>query len=582
MKMRAFVWAAVAALFGCAPAAPRPEPPIAVGEALPQTGALRDVRGNRVSPHAFKSYKAIVLAFVGVDCPLANLYLPRLVELEERFGRREVKFIGLYPNEGESLERIAAHGMERDVPFLLAKDIGRRVADRVGVDRTPTVAVLDGACVLRYRGRIDDQYGAAYRREKPSREDLAKAIEEVVAGRPVSVAETEADGCLVSRESALPRKEGVTYARDVAPILQNRCQSCHRPGEIGPFPLLTYENAAEHARMMKEVVVQRRMPPWHADPRFGRFRNERRLSDDEIGVLASWIDAGMPRGNPSDEPPPKAWPEGWSLGRPDAVFSIPREVDVPAQGVMPYLHFTVPTDFAEDRWIERAEVRPGDPSVVHHVLVYLKRPGRDFYDLDGTSAVIVGWVPGDAATIPPPGVATRLPKGAEIVFEVHYTPTGKATKDRTSVGFTFAAKPPARESRTNVFWKLNIAIAPHAPHHRHESALRLAKDARIVSLVPHMHMRGKSWRYEIAHPDGRVETILSVPRWDFNWQSTYRFEEPVKLPKGAQLRSVVHWDNSDNNPLNPDASKTVRWGLQTWEEMMNGWVTYVWEEPDRP
>lgn len=226
------------------------------------TRSLRDVRGSRRSLHSFKDVKAFVVVFMGIRCPLANLYVPRLNELEAKYRPRGVKFVAAYPNEGESLSRVAVHAYERDIPFLVLKDFGQALADRLGIARTPGVALLDAGLILRYRGRIDDQCGAAFRKEKPEREDLVRALEEVLEGKPAGVAETEVDGCLLGREAGLPEKKGVTYSRDVAPILQRRCQTCHRPGQIGPFPLLTYEEAVESARMIREVVVQRRMPPW--------------------------------------------------------------------------------------------------------------------------------------------------------------------------------------------------------------------------------------------------------------------------------------------------------------------------------
>jgi mono/diheme cytochrome c family protein len=435
------------------------------------------------------------------------------------------------------------------------------------------MAVLDRERVLRYRGRIDDQYGVAFRKEKPERRDLADAIEAVLAGRPAT--STEADGCLIGRRSALDEKADVTFARDVLPILQRKCQACHRPGQIGPFPLLTYEDAADHAATLREVVVQKRMPPWHADPRHGKFLNDRSLTAVELRTIAAWVAAGTPRGDPKDAPPPVVWPKEWRIGTPDTVLSMPKEMDVPAEGVLPYQSFIVPTGFGEDRWVTKAEVRPGDARVVHHVLIYVRLPGKEIYQLDGTSSAFAGWVPGDMPFEHPPGMAVKIPKEADLQFEIHYTPNGKATKDRTSIGLVFAKEPPARESRMNIFAKLAIRIPAGAPHHREESTLPFRQDVRILSALPHMHVRGKSWKYEAVYPDGRVETILNVPRWDFNWQSIYRFDPPVFLPKGSKLRAVAHWDNSDNNPANPDPSKDVRWGLQTWEEMMNGWVQWV-------
>lgn len=554
-------------------------PPIEIGTKLTTSGSLRDLRGNQRQLADFKDARAFVLVFLGAECPLSNLYTPRLVELEKKYRGEKVKILGLYPNEPETIDRIAAHGDDYELPFLLLKDFGQQIADAVGVTRTPGVALLDAGLVLRYRGRIDDQYSAASRKESPTSKELVDAIDALLAGKPVAVPQAAADGCLLARGLPAPPERDVTFSRDVAPILQKRCQDCHRKGGIGPFELDTFEQAAGRKAMLREVVVQRRMPPWHADARYGKFSNDRSLSEAEIGTIRRWVDTGAPRGSGADLPPPIARPEGWSIGTPDAIVKMPNEIDVPAQGKMDYLYFTTPTGFGEDRWVQQAEVRPGDATVVHHVLVYVKMKGKPMYQADGASAVVVGWAPGDMPSRFATGTALKIPKEADLLWEVHYTPTGKATKDRTSVGLIFAKEPPPREVQINIMAEWNLRIPAGDPSHRRVHSFHFKEDVRILSLMPHMHVRGKSWKYELVAPDGQTTTILSVPRWDFAWQSVYRFAEPLRVAKGSRLRAVVHFDNSDNNPLNPDPTKVVRYGLQTWEEMMNGWVTYVKEEP---
>jgi peroxiredoxin len=552
-----------------------------VGGKVPDVGTLRDLRGNRRALHSFAGNKAVVLAFLGTDCPISNLYLPGLIEMEKRYRSKHAQFLAVYPNEHEDLDDVAAHTSDRDVPFPVLKDVGQRLADAVGVTRVPAVVVLDGDFVLHYRGRVDDRYGVAFRREKATRDDLAQALDEVLAGKDVSVAETEPDGCLVDRPGRAPAREGVTYARDVSRILQQRCQRCHRPEEAAPFALLTYDDAVKHGRMIREVTTQRRMPPWHADRRFGHFVNDRSLTRDEIKTLAAWVDAGMPRGDDKDLPPPVEWANGWLQGKPDVVFSMPEEFEVPADGSLPYKRWTVDTGFTEDRWVRMAECRPGARSVVHHVVVYILGEGqRQPFQQDGTLSVLAGWAPGDFGLVCPPDTALRVPKGAKLLFEVHYTPNGTAAKDRSSVGIIFAKEPPKYELFINAFANETIQVPANDPHYRAEATLRLPADARLVSLTPHMHWRGQDYRYEIIYRDGRRETLLSVPRWDFNWQSFYEFKEPVRLPKGARLHAVAHWDNSRNNPYNPAPEKSVRFGLQTWDEMMVGWVVYVWDRPE--
>ncbi len=553
---------------------------LAIGGKVSGTSALRDLRGSSRPLSSFKGHRALVLAFVGTECPISNLYLPGLIELEKKYRGQQVQFLAVYPNEQEDLDRIAAHAYDRDIPFLALKDVGQRLADRLGVQRVPTVVVLDGDLVLRYRGRVDDRYGVAFRRQKATRDDLAAALDELLAGKKVSVPETETDGCLVGRPQKAPAPKDVTYSKEVSRILQERCQTCHRPGEAAPFSLLTYEDAVRHARMIKEVTGLRRMPPWHADARYGKFSNDRRLTTQEIETLAAWVDAGTPRGNPRDEPKAVAWPKGWKLGQPDLVISMPEEFAVPADGSLPYQNYIIDPDFKEDRWVRLAEGRPGSPGVVHHIVVYILAPGKQLFTADGGIGILVGWAPGDLGLVCPPDTALRVPKGSKLKFEMHYTPNGKAVKDRSSVGLTFAKTPPKYELQVNAFANESISLPPNDPHYKAHATLRLHADARILSFTPHMHWRGKDYRYEAIYPDGKRETILSVPRWDFNWQNVYWFKDPLKLPKGTKVHSVAHWDNSRNNPYNPDPSKRVRFGLQTWDEMMVGWVAFVWERPE--
>jgi hypothetical protein len=553
---------------------------IAVGSPLPRGALLRDLRGNRRTVHDFKGHRAVALVFAGAECPVSNLYLPELLALEKVYRGKQVQFLAVYPNEHEDLDQIAAHASDRDVPFPVLKDIGQKLAGLLGVTRVPTVVVLDGQHTLRYRGRVDDRYGVASRRVKATRADLKTALDELLAGKAVSVPETEADGCLIDRGTKRPVQRDVTYAKHVAPILQQRCQGCHRPEQSAPFSLLTYDDARKHARMIREVTAQRRMPPWHADARHGTFANDRRLSRAEIDTLADWIDGGLPRGDDRDLPKPVAWTKGWSLGKPDLVLSMPEEFEVPATGTVPYKNWIIDPGFKEDRWVQIAEARPGAPGVVHHVVVYILRNGRSVRGPALSLSVLVGWAPGDLGLVCPPDTALRVPAGSKLRFEMHYTPNGTAVKDRSSVGLTFAKKPPRFEMFVHEFANTSIAVPPHDPHYRAEATFRLPADARILSLTPHMHWRGKDYRYEAIYPGGKKQALLSVPRWDFNWQNVYRFREPLRLPKGARLHAVAHWDNSRNNLLNPAPDKKVTFGLQSWEEMMVGFVAYTWERPE--
>ena len=576
----------------------QPKAAMEIGDKLGRLNSLRDIRSNRRWVEDFKGYRAFVLIFLGVECPLANLYVPGLNRLEQRYREQGVKFVAVYPNETETLHEIAAHSVERMIPYLVVKDFRQELSNTLGIDRTPQVTVLDSDMILRYRGRVDDQYMVASRKPEATSLDLEAALESLLAGEAVSVAETVSDGCLLERESALPKFDDVTYARDIAPIMQNRCQVCHRPGEIGPFPLMSFRDTSRRKTMIREVVEQRRMPPWHADPRYSEFTNDRRMSEKEIALVSSWVENGAPQGDLADLPEPIEWPSGYQIENPDAVFSI-EPVDVPADGVVPYLYQYTEHGFTEDTWVVEGEIRPGDRAVVHHVLCSVVVPvdpaqlaaARAALEASGRdprlareyreSTVLVNWVPGQQNKIEPPGTGLKIPAGSKLRWQLHYTTNGVATTDQTSVALRFAAKPPQTETRYNTFSYGPIRIPPNAQDHEHQHSFTFREDGHLISVRPHSHLRGKNWRYEVEYPNGESEIILSVPNWDFNWQTEYFFKEPLKMPAGSKVNTFTRWDNSDNNPVLSDADRAteVRYGLQTWGEMMNGWVKYYYNKP---
>jgi peroxiredoxin len=387
------------------------ETPVPIGAKIGDVSTIRDLRGNVRHLHDFKG-KAFVLAFVGIDCPVANLYLPRLVELEAKYRGSDVQFLAVYPNEPEPVDQIAAHAYERNVPFPVLKDFGQVLADAVGVKRTPEVAVLDEQFVLKYRGRVDDQYLTAAQRPQPQHHDLAAALDAVLAGKEVERTEATADGCLINRQGPSLSSVKLTYHRDIEPIMQSRCQECHREGQIGPFTLTSYQDLIDNLEPVAEVVKQRRMPPWHADERYGHFGNARRMAESEVDLLLSWIEQGAPEGNAADAPPARTWHEGWQITEPDVVLTMPIEADIPATGVVPYRYYFVPTNFEEDRWVKMAQAIPGNPRVVHHIIAFMISPGRANLGGGDESGFLVGFAPGSDALMLPEGTAVRIPKGA--------------------------------------------------------------------------------------------------------------------------------------------------------------------------
>jgi len=380
-------------------------------------------------------------------------------------------------------------------------------------------------------------------------------------------------------EGSGPAVSKVTFTRDVAPIFYNRCVECHRPGEIAPMSLMTYNDARPWARSIKEKVVGRTMPPWLADPAYGHFENDRRLSQKEIETISAWVDAGAPKGDDKDLPPLPRFEQGWTLGKPDLVISLQEDVPVPADGAVPYKYFSVPTNFKEDRWVQAAEIRPGNRKVVHHIIVFVQEPGDKKPIGEGDGGVrgfkLAGFAPGEQPKVFPKGTAKLIKAGSILNFQMHYTPNGEAATDRSYIGLFFSKGPIAKKVLTGTATNAKFVIPPGDGNYEVQSSWTAKEDVRIVDLMPHMHLRGKDFTYTAVYPDGRSEVVLQVPKYDFNWQLLYRFKQPLFLPKGARLDCVAHFDNSSKNKFNPDATKEVRWGPQTWEEMMIGWFDYV-------
>jgi peroxiredoxin len=536
--------------------------------------------GKEWSFAAHKDAKAIAVVFLGTECPVNNQYLPELARLHKTYAAKSVVLVGINSNVHDTATRVRSHAEANALPFPVLKDTGNVVADDFGAKRTPEAFVLSPKGEVLYRGRIDDQIGIGFRRKTVGRHDLAEALDETLDGKAVSVATTEAPGCLIAR-AIKPKADGaVTFTKHVAKVLQNRCQECHRTGQVAPMPLVSFEDAVSWSEMIREVVSEGRMPPWHADPKHGKFSNDRSMPKEDRDTLLAWIKDGCPKGDAKDMPAAKKWEDGWMIGKPDLILQMPTAYEVPAEmpkGGVKYQKFIVPTNFAEDRWIERAETRPGAREVVHHIIIYVvdakgKRPSPG----DGIgNGFLTSYAPGDSPLILQPGQAKKLPKGAVLVFQMHYTPDGVKRTDRSSVALTFAKEEPKVEVRTRAITQQLFLIPPGANNVEVVSSAEFKQDVELLTFFPHMHVRGKDFKYVVQVPGRKEETVLSVPRYDFNWQANYRLTEPMKLPKGTKIRCTAHFDNSKDNPNNPDPTKWVRWGEQTWEEMMIGFVDYA-------
>jgi len=392
--------------------------------------------------------------------------------------------------------------------------------------------------------------------------------------------------------------QDVTFHKDIEPIFQARCQGCHRAGEAAPMSLLTYQEARPWAKAIRQAVLTRQMPPWFADPAHGAFANDRRMPQAEIDQIVAWADSGAKEGNPKDAPKPRTFTDGWAMGKPDAIVEMPMDFPVPASGTVEYTYFVVPSGFTEDKWVENVEVRPGNSKVVHHVVVEVRPPGAQYlpdaklgepfvperknkpHQPDtgqglleiGTVEVVGVYVPGGVPYYLKPGQARLIPAGSDIVFQMHYTTNGKAATDRSRVGFQFAKQPP-QERVVNIFVSnRNLRIPAGADGHPVLAKVTLQADSTLLAMFPHMHVRGKAFEYRATYPNGESETLLSVPKYNFNWQLTYYLQHPKVLPKGTVLECVALYDNSPNNPFNPDPKSEIYWGDQTWDEMLAGFV----------
>jgi peroxiredoxin len=541
--------------------------------------SLPDHRSKRHSLSDLADRPIVVVIFVGAQCPLAQLYAPRLAELCREYEPHGVAFLGINANAQDSLADVAAFVRNHRLPFPILKDPDHAVADLLGVQRTPEAFVLDGQRIVRYWGRIDDQHAVGVRGGLAPRRHLAEALDDLLAHRPVARPIVPSVGCCIGRvPRGTPRGE-VTYSRHIRPLLEKRCVECHRPGEAAPFSLTDYRDAVAWSAMIREVVSEGRMPPWFASPQFGHFRNDARLSPAEKHLLIAWIDDHCPEGESRGATlSPKLSP-GWRIPSPDQVLFMSAEAHrVPAEGEVEYEYFVIDPGFTEDRYLRAAEVRPGNRAVVHHALVALVPPGESRAKLD-TLGALLDYAPGMPPMILPEGSALRIPAGSKLLFQMHYTPNGSPQQDRSYLGMVFAdPRTVKRCVHGGAVINQAIDIPPGARDYALSAEHVLPEDVRLLSLSPHMHLRGKSFRVEAHFPDGRREVLLDVPRYDFNWQLRYDLAEAKALPRGTRLVCAARYDNSSSNPANPDPTMAVGWGDQTRDEMLICFFTFFRQE----
>lgn len=574
----------------------------AAGDRFPRA-TLASAQGGQQELEALRGRQATVLVFLSTECPISNGYVPTLNDLARTYRDRGVAFVGLNPNARQSLKEMEAHRREYQISFAVLKDAGATLAGRLGVDHCPTACLFDAAGTLRYQGRIDDRY--TRRGGAPGtihRADLEEALQQVLRRQLVTVARTEVTGCPVQTTAIRPNASvsGVTYSTHVAAILQKNCQQCHRAGGIGPFELATYDQALAWSDDLRRFTADRTMPPWKPVDGWGDFVNRRAMTREEIETIDAWVRAGCPEGDASLTPPAVEYVDGWTLGEPDLVLSPPEQYTIGADGRDEYRCFVLPTSFPNDRHVVALEVRPGNARVVHHVIAFIDTSGRaaaldgrdprpgyattqgfpGFFPVGGLG----GWAPGNTPERLPDGMAKVLPQGATVVMQVHYHRTGKPETDRTRLGLHFAKTRVTRGVRALPILPpggplSGMAIPAGAANHEVRCAAVLPIDVLAVAVTPHMHLLGKDMQLTATLPDGRVEPLMWVQDWDFNWQETYKYRRPVALPKGTRLDLVAHFDNSPSNPNNPRRPpQTVRWGEQTFDEMCIAFLEFAPQE----
>ena len=529
-----------------------------------------------------------VLIFYSPECPISNANSPTLNQLAAEFPKESFRLVGLCSDPELSDADVKAHAKDFGLKFPVARDRRGRLAAQLGARVTPEAFVLDDQGRVRYHGRIDDQFAARQTRNaNPMTRELHDAVSAVLAGRAVAIEHVEAVGCPIPDQ---PEASGApTFTRDVAAILQRNCQECHRQGQVGPFPLETYEQARKRAGDLATVVEDRAMPPWKPAPHVGpKFKNNRSLTPREIGTLTDWAESGAPEGDPGDMPPPARFDDDWVLGTPDLILQPAAGFPVPAKGADVYRCFVIPTNLPRDMYISAIEFRPGNRRVVHHLLCYVDTsgkgrerdaadPGEGYTCFSGPGIEIHGdlggWAPGNEPARLPDGVGRSLPSKADVVLQVHYHPSGKPETDRTRIGLHFARKPIKQVMHWNAAINLDFKLPPGESNIKVEAAWPVPVDLEVLAVTPHMHLLGRDMLMSVRFPDGRTRELVRIDNWDFAWQNTYYYEKPIDLPKGSVVKVVAHFDNSASNPRNPNhPPRLVKFGEATTDEMCIGFI----------
>jgi hypothetical protein len=528
--------------------------------------------------------RAVALVFLSTECPIANSYVPELNRLAAAHAKEGLEFYGVISDRAVSWADAGKHHSEYRIQFPVLFDASGELATWLKPTHTPNAFVLSPRGELLYRGRIDDLYAdLGKRRAQVTQRNFADALAAVIAGKPIATAETKPIGCLFESPAPGSGSTEVTYNRDIAPLLQANCMNCHRDGEIGPFALTSYAEAKKRAAQLALVTRSRLMPPWRPEPGFGHFLDERRLTDYEIALFAAWAEGGTPEGDAVDLPPAPKFVDGWQLGEPDLVVTVPEEFQIPAEGPDVFRNFVIPLNIPDDRLVATVEFRPGNRRVVHHSLYYLdsngvarKRdeadPGPGYGTFGGPGFVptgaLGGWSPGNTPRFLPEGMGRYLKKGSDLVVQIHYHPSGKPETDQSTLGIHFLKRSSDKVVAALMVLDRSLQIPAGEKRHHMAASYKLPMDVTMVGIAPHMHLLGREMKATAVLPDGRVVPLNWIKDWNFNWQDEYIFAQPFQLPKGTRLELEAFYDNSAENPRNPSSPpKPVRWGEQTTDEM---------------
>lgn len=539
---------------------------------------FKDIRYLTRSLDDFQNRKAFVIIACNTTCPLVKRYLPKLKRLEQQYRPRGVQFIALHTGPYDSIREIAEYGIDQGIPFPNVQDSRGKSVAALGLERTPEVAVLDAEYRLRYRGRIDNQYRIGGSLPRPTQENLLDALEAVLQGKPLKISETNVDGCSITSHTTRQPDRTLTYYKDIQPLIQQHCSDCHRPGTEAPFALTSLDEVRNNGAMIAEVVADQRMPPWYGGTSHAEFANHRSLSRKERTLITDWVQTGMTAGEEPAAPKPalvETDPSQWLIGKPDLKIRMLETHSLPEEGYIPYRYTVLPYVFPEDIWVSSIEIKPDNPSVVHHCNMAAVTLTKKWDE----SNFITGKVPGSGPTMLPDGLGILIPKGSALALQIHYTSTGKPEKCRISVGFKYVRGKVQQRYRFLIIKNTKFEIPPHAPHHEVRNTRTLPRDAHGIGLFAHMHLRGKDLSFLAHYPNGKDETLLVIPNYSFDWQIGYLWKDQRHFfPAGTRIEAIAHYDNSAFNPFNPDPAARVKEGPQTYHEMMYAFFFYTYAD----